>query len=66
MSKATIENDLALLGIKSINKGTSTGSNWFGKEDTLIDSFSPVDGSKIASVTTTSSEEYAAVVSKAK
>ena len=45
------------LGIKPHNAGTSTGSKWMssGKD---IESFSPVDGKKIGSVSTTTSEEF--------
>ena len=66
MSAFGIEKDLAQLGIKTINKGTSTGANWFGNDTALIDSYSPADGKKIASVTETSAEEYAKVVATAK
>jgi len=45
------------LGIKPHNAGTSTGSKWMssGKD---IESFSPVDGKKIGSVSTTTSDEF--------
>ena len=45
------------LSIKPHNAGTSTGSKWMssGKD---IESFSPVDGKKIGSVSTTTSEEF--------
>jgi aldehyde dehydrogenase (NAD+) len=52
------------LTINEINSGTSTGSNWITTKD-LLDSYSPVDGKKIASVQLTSKEAYEAVVAKA-
>ena len=55
---------LEILGIKEINQGTSTGSEWFSNGD-KIDSFSPVDGTLIGSVTTTTKEDYERVMQKA-
>ncbi len=56
-----IKKTLSLLGIKNLNNGTSIGSISFGKGK-KIDSFSPVDGSLIGSVTETTSKEYENVV----
>jgi len=55
---------LQQLGLNQTNLGTSTGSEWFanGKE---ITSYTPVDGSLIASVTTSSDADYEIVVQKA-
>ena len=50
-----IEDALKRLGIKEVNKGTSTGNTWFSGGDT-ISSFSPVDGKLIGKVTTTTKE----------
>mgnify|MGYP001250858935 CR=1 FL=1 len=55
---------LKSLGIESNNLGTSTGSHFFGSGKS-IDSITPVDGSVIASVSTTTPEEYEQVVQKA-
>jgi aldehyde dehydrogenase (NAD+) len=52
------------LSINEINSGTSTGSIWIATSD-LLDSYSPVDGKKIASIQLTSKEVYDAVVAKA-
>lgn len=52
---------LEILGVKRVNQGTSTGNNWFSNGD-KIDSFSPVDGQLIASVTTTTAEDYEKVM----
>jgi len=52
-----IQQALEQLGIKNENKGTSTGSEWFGDGE-RIESNSPVDGALIGSVGTTSQSDY--------
>ena len=59
-----IEDALNKLGVNEINKGTSTGSNWFS-EGEMISSYSPVDGKLIGKVTTTSREDYDRVIDTA-
>ena len=59
-----IEEALEQLGIKDLNKGTSTGKQWFGEGEKLA-SHSPVDGELIAEVTTTSKEDYEKVIKTA-
>jgi aldehyde dehydrogenase (NAD+) len=66
MSTATqsginIEPALLKLGLKKVNEGTSTGKNFFGNGP-VIDSYSPVNGDLIASVSTTTSEDYEKVM----
>jgi aldehyde dehydrogenase (NAD+) len=63
---ATINEVLAQLGIEAINPAYSTGKNW-GKinSEKLIDSYSPVDGQKIASVGITSLAAYDKVIATA-
>ena len=58
--------DLAMqqLGLKETNQGTSTGNNHFGSGDS-ISSHSPVDGSLIGKVTTTTAADYEKVVAAA-
>jgi len=55
---------LKQLGLNETNLGSSTGSNWFanGKE---ITSHTPVDGSLIGSITTSSNEDYEKVITTA-
>ena len=55
---------LAQLGIKPINEGTSTGINSFSS-GTILESYSPVDGQLIASVKTTSPDDYQKVIQTA-
>jgi aldehyde dehydrogenase (NAD+) len=50
--------------INDSNPGTSTGTEWI-KGAGLLDSFSPVDGKKIASVEQTTKEGYEQVMKKA-
>lgn len=52
-----IEEALKALGIKNLNDGSSTGSNNFSSGE-IIKSFSPVDGSLISSVKTTTPSDY--------
>ena len=52
-----IQEALNQLGVKAINEGTSTGSNNFSNGK-IIESYSPVDGSLIGKVKTTSKEDY--------
>ena len=52
-----IKNSLKLLGVKTVNNGSSIGLESFGSGK-KFDSISPVDGSIIGSVTETTSEEY--------
>ncbi|MFT4645798.1 MAG: aldehyde dehydrogenase (NAD+), partial [Planctomycetota bacterium] len=47
-----IKKTLEVLGVKATNNGTSTGSVSFGG-GTEIESYSPVDGSLIGKVTST-------------
>jgi aldehyde dehydrogenase (NAD+) len=68
MSKVAIEfgihDALKALGITDINEGTSTGSNNFSSGE-MISSHSPVDGSLIAKVKTSSKDDYEKVMSSA-
>lgn len=52
------------LAIQDINIGTSTGIQWI-ETSVLLDSFSPVDGKKIASVQLTGKDAYEDVIQKA-
>lgn len=54
------------LRINNNNPGTSTGSLWHPTKGKKIESFSPVDGKLIASVSATDRESYDALVEKAK
>ena len=59
-----IDISLQKLGITSNNLGTSTGTKFFASGD-KIDSISPVDGSTISTVTTTTNEDYERVIKSA-
>ena len=52
---------LESLGLTGTLAGTSTGQTWY-KNDERLESYSPVDGKKIGSVSITSKEEYEKVI----
>ena len=56
---------LQVLGLQEKNHGTSTGLESSNLSQVYIDSYSPVDGAFIASVSTTSRKEYDLTVVKA-
>lgn len=56
---------LKQLGITAENAGTSSGTQWINSKGATIDSFSPVDGGKIGSVTETDTAAYEALIGKA-
>lgn len=59
-----IQEILDQLGIEPINRGASTGSYWFNTRGAQIDSYSPVDGKLIASVTAATETDYEAAILK--
>ncbi|WP_421945414.1 aldehyde dehydrogenase family protein [Pedobacter sp.] len=63
---ADIKSILNKLGIENINPAFSTGNNWGGSANKeSIDSFSPVDGEKIASVKVATESDYETIIDKA-
>ena len=56
---------LPTLKIQSSNSGVSTGQQWLSSTGNTIQSFSPVDGKLIASVTSTDRDTYDSVIAKA-
>ncbi len=56
---------LAQLKISSHNKGVSTGTEWLESQGDAIESYSPVDGHLIASVTSADHSSYQHVIAKA-
>lgn len=56
---------LKQLGIDAKNAGVSTGNKWIKGKGAVIQSFSPVDGKFIASVTSGTEKEYEEVVETA-
>ena len=57
MEYKSIQKHLANLNITSLEEGTVIGEKIIN-EKTFIDSFSPVDGKKIASISLTSNDGY--------
>jgi len=60
-----MEKMLSQLGIKPSNQGASTGMNWLESKGEMIESFSPVDGKLIASVTAADRDTYEQIIKKA-
>lgn len=56
---------LAQLHLLPVNEGSSTGTQWIPGTGTTIQSFSPVDGQAIGTVTATDATAYQQVISKA-
>lgn len=65
MTGIDITQVLEQLGIKQLNNGASTGSNWTTTAGAQIDSYSPVDGKLIGSVKAASADDYNKIVDKA-
>lgn len=65
MTGIDVNQVLKELGIKQLNNGASTGSNWTLTAGAQIDSYSPVDGKLIGSVKSASAEDYNKTVDKA-
>ncbi|MES2239612.1 MAG: aldehyde dehydrogenase family protein [Bacteroidota bacterium] len=59
-----IKDALLQLGIKDVNEGTSTGSQFFSSGE-ILESYSPVDGELIAKVKATSAADYEKVIQAA-
>ena len=56
---------LKALQIGTTNPGVSTGTQWISSAGETIDSYSPVDGKKIASVTAADKDAYETVIKQA-
>jgi len=59
-----IKQALNQLGVKELNEGSSTGSNFFANGD-ILESFSPVDGELIGKVKTTTKQDFEKVMDAA-
>ncbi len=55
---------LQALGIDNQNSGVSTGIEWINSKGNLIDSFSPVDGKKIGTVSSADKASYELLISR--
>jgi aldehyde dehydrogenase (NAD+) len=55
---------LKSLGIQSTNKGVSTGQQWIDSTGEVINSFSPVDGKLIGSVTSADKSSFEGVIKR--
>ena len=57
--------ELKTFGITGKNNGASTGSKWLKSKGPIIESYSPVDGKLMASVTSATEKEYKQVIATA-
>jgi len=57
---------LSKLGISEINKGVTTGTEWFETEGKVSTSYSPIDGKEIASVKNGTLEDYEMIIKKSR
>jgi aldehyde dehydrogenase (NAD+) len=53
------------LAIHAHNAGSSTGLEWFDNPGQIIESYSPVNGNKIAAISVTTKENYDHIIEKA-
>jgi aldehyde dehydrogenase (NAD+) len=65
MAKADIKKALERLGIKDINLGVCTGTEWFDTKGDLTSSYSPIDDKEIGKVKNATMDDYEMVVKKA-
>lgn len=56
---------LTQLGITEQSNGASTGTQWINSTGATLDSFSPVDGKKIGSITTADKQAYEKLIATA-
>ena len=56
---------LTALGIKEMNNGACTGTQWFETKGEVIESYSPADGKLIASLRQATTEDYEKIIHSA-
>jgi aldehyde dehydrogenase (NAD+) len=65
MDKFGISKMMNDLGLKQMNKGASTGVNWYETKGEFLESYSPADGRLIAKVRQATRDDYEKMVAKA-
>jgi len=65
MSTIDIQKTIAKLGLSQVNKGVSTGTEWFETKGDTTASFSPIDGKEIGKVQNATLDDYEMVINKA-
>ena len=63
--KYNIRETLDQLGIKEINNGACTGTEWLETSGDVLESFSPANGQVIVKITQATWDDYEKVVAKA-
>ena len=56
---------LKTLGIKEMNNGASTGTEWFNTAGDVLESYSPADGTLIGSIRQGTGDDYETIIKKA-
>jgi len=65
LTKYDIPRMLRRLGIKNINYGATTGTDWLKTSGDITESISPIDGEPIAKIRNSTLKDYEKVMSKA-
>jgi aldehyde dehydrogenase (NAD+) len=60
-----ISEAIKTLGLKEINPGATTGTEWLDTKGEIIESYSPADGQLIGSIRQATSEDYEKIIRKA-
>ena len=56
---------LEALGLKSVNNGACTGTEWLDTKGEIIESYSPADGQLIGSIRQATTDDYETIIKKA-
>ena len=62
VTRFNISETLQKLGVKEINSGACSGINWLETTGDVLDSYSPADGNKIASVKQATQTDYEKII----
>ena len=66
MSEFGIHESLKILGVKAINPGVSTGKRWIKSKGPVLQSYSPVDGKRIAKINSGDKQSFEKIISQSK
>lgn len=65
MTTSDIRETLKQLGLKEINNGATTGTQWLDTKGEIIDSYSPVDGQLIGKIKQATTDDYETIIQTA-
>jgi len=66
MAASSMNSILKSLGIETLNPGASTGTQWYSGKEEQAESFSPVDGRKIAGINLPDQDQYEIIINTAR